>query len=312
MSKLEDERFNVEVAATLATLAPRKWREPVVETIVALQVLYDYLDLVGEQPLEDPLADGERLFAALIEAVTPGNEPNEDHYPPSARTCDGGYLRELVETVRIGVEGLPSAGESTDVLARAARRCAAAQAQVHAAPVLGGTALESWATRQALGGDLWWPELLAGASASVLAMHALIAMAAEASATREDAERLDRFYLSVGALTMLDSLIDQEHDSTSGEHNYSRCYESPERMAKRLRTVAHEAALNAHELKHAGHHLMTLLGVVAYYLSAPTAEEVQASVVMSHMREELGPLITPTLAVMRGWRLAKRRRVSRR
>jgi hypothetical protein len=53
---------------------------------------------------------------------------------------------------------------------------------------------------------------------------------------------------------------------------------------------------------------MTLAGVVAFYTTAPTASSDAAAVVAQHLQHELQPLITPTLAVMRAWRRAKRLR----
>jgi hypothetical protein len=51
---------------------------------------------------------------------------------------------------------------------------------------------------------------------------------------------------------------------------------------------------------------MTLLGIVAYYGSAPAARGPLATPAIARVRAELGPLMTPTLALMRAWRLAKR------
>jgi hypothetical protein len=51
---------------------------------------------------------------------------------------------------------------------------------------------------------------------------------------------------------------------------------------------------------------MTMAGVAAYYTSAPSATGELAWPVTSRIQTELRPLITPTLAVMRTWRLAKR------
>ena len=48
LAKLREEKFNAEVAATLATLAPREHRGVVVEAIVAYEVMYDYLDGLTE------------------------------------------------------------------------------------------------------------------------------------------------------------------------------------------------------------------------------------------------------------------------
>ena len=51
--------------------------------------------------------------------------------------------------------------------------------------------------------------------------------------------------------------------------------------------------------------LFALTGIVAYYASAPTAETELAQPFSAPVRAELAPLITPTLALMRGWRRAK-------
>jgi tetraprenyl-beta-curcumene synthase len=42
LQRLKEEGFNAEVAATLATLAPRGQRANAAEAMVALELLYDY------------------------------------------------------------------------------------------------------------------------------------------------------------------------------------------------------------------------------------------------------------------------------
>ena len=64
LEKLRGEGFHAEAAAMLATLAPRCHRQDVVEAIVALELLFDYLDGLTERPSGDPLGEGERLFGA--------------------------------------------------------------------------------------------------------------------------------------------------------------------------------------------------------------------------------------------------------
>jgi tetraprenyl-beta-curcumene synthase len=306
ISKLRDERFNVEVAATLATLAPRAHRKRAAQAIVALQVMYDYLDLLTEQPLSDPLPDSRRLFAALIDALTLAEEPRGDYYPHDLRSRDDGYLQELVKTTRDALARLPGTVAVVEVAQRSARRCAEAQTLSHLAARSSSAELERWARSEATDTSLQWPELLAGATASVLAVHALIAAAADERTTIEDAQEIDTAYLSIGALTMLDSVVDHQDDIATGELGYVQHYESPELMAVRLLGVARDAAARARALPNAAHHIMTLVGVVAYYSSAPAASSAFALPVTERMRRELRPLITPTLALMRAWRLAKR------
>jgi|SRR5665213_727794 len=312
ISKLEEERFNVEVAATLATLAPRAQRAGTTEAIVALQVMYDYLDLLSEQPLGDPRSDGNRLFAAFTDALCLEHEPGGDYYRNRPQSEDGGYLQELVKTARDALARLPAAVAVVEVAQLSAKRCAEAQALSHAAAHSPSAEVEVWAIREASATALGWPEFLAGATASVLAVHALIAAAADQRTTSEVAEEIDAVYLSIGALTMLDSLVDHQDDIATGALGYVQYYESPELMAMRLLGVAREAATRARALPNAAHHIMTLVGVVAYYCSAPAAGSAIALPVTEHMRRALRPLITPTLALMRTWRLTKRVRARRR
>jgi len=310
-ANLGAERFNAQLAATLATLAPRALRARAVAAIVALQVAYDYLDTLTEQPtaarlLADPLGDGRRLQQALLDAVAPASEPHGGYYDGLAHADDGGYLRELVNTVRGALGGLPGAATIAPVALRAAARCAEAQVLAHAAPLTGDAELERWARSEAAGeGALDWPELLAGAQASVLALHALIAAAADPRTSSNDAERIDAAYLHIAALTMLDSLIDSEQDAASGQPGYAHRYDSPEQLARRLGELAREAAGQARGLPHAGHHTMTLAGVVAFYASDPAASSPPARPAIACVRSELVPLIAPTLLVMRIWRTGK-------
>ena len=320
LSKLREERFNVEVAATLATLAPRARRAPTVRAIVALQVMYDYLDLLTERSprsapddtpsaqLDDEPLDGRCLFEAFTDALAPRERSGADYYRHHPRSRDGGYLPELVRTVRVALAQLPAAAAIGEVALHSAERCARAQVYSHAAARRGTAELERWARSEATDTDLQWPELLAGAAASVLAVHALIAAAADARTTHTDAARIARAYLSICALSMLDSLVDREHDIATGELSYVALYGSREQMAVRLEWLARDAASKARALPNAAHHLVTLVGIVAYYASAAKANSAFAQPLMARVRAQLRPLITPTLAVMRAWRLAKRAR----
>jgi hypothetical protein len=306
-------RFDVEVATTLATLAPRAWRSGAVEAIVALQIMYGYLDVLTERPaagelLPEPASNGRDLFQALVDSLSTGNLPSGDcYYRGMPHLRDDGYLRALVDTVRLSLGGLPAAAAVGEVARHAAGRCAKAQVLGHTATRSQIADIEGWATSEAGGSTLQWPEFMAGAQASVLSLHALIAAAADERTTRDDARRIDAAYLSIGGLTMLDSLIDREQDLASGGVSYLDFYENPEQMGTRLADVARDAALRTRMLPHGGHHTVTLVGVVSYYASAPAASEPLARPVFGRVLGELKPLTAPTLAVMRAWRMTKRR-----
>ncbi|MBA3807877.1 MAG: DUF2600 family protein [Solirubrobacterales bacterium] len=309
LQKLTEERFNSEVAATLATLAPREHRAQVVEAIVAYEVMYDYLDGLTEQPSADPMRNGHQLYRAFIDAVGLRFEPRGDYYRSHPQHEDSGYLEQLVGVVRRALAQLPAAAAVSEVSERAAARCAEAQIRAHAVPRVGTAQLEAWASREAAGTPLGWQEFLAGAASSVLAVHALIAAASDIRTTADEAARLDTMYLSICALsTMLDSLIDYEQDQEAGKAGYVRYYQDHDVLAKDLIRAARRAARHAALVHNGAHHMMTLVGVASYYASAPAANSEFARPVTRRVCSELQPLITPTLAVMRAWRAAKRLR----
>lgn len=310
LEKLREERFNSEVAATLATLSPREHRQVVVEAIVAYEVMYDYLDGLTEQPTADPLRTGHELYRAFTDAITLRTEPAEGYYA-SRPVDDSGYLKELVKVVRGTLAQLPSANAIAEMAERAAKRCAETQIRAHAVPRLGTAQLERWAASESAGIPLGWQEFLAGAASSVLAVHALITVAADERTTPAEAAEIDTVYLSICTLsTMLDSLVDHERDVTADQAGYLRYYEDHDLLARDLAGAAKRAVEHAAPLRNGPHHTMTLVGVAAYYLSAPTAGSMFAQPVTQRIRRELQPLITPTLAVMHAWRIAKRTRTA--
>jgi tetraprenyl-beta-curcumene synthase len=308
LNKIHEERFNAEVAATLATLAPRAHRKHTVQAIVALEVMYDYLDGLTEQPTNDPLRDNRQLSLAFTDAISLEDAPYADYYRYHPGD-DGGYLQALARTVRLNLAQLPAAGTIADTARASVARCSEAQIQVHAAQRIGTSQLKHWATHEATGTPLEWRAFIAGAVASILAVHALIAAAADHHTTCEQAVAIEEAYLPISALsTMLDSLIDHELDLRTGAPWFLDDYDQQRISEHQLSDVARAAIAQTRPLPNSGHHLMTLIGVVAYYTSAPAAKETLAKPLVAHIQRELQPLMTPTLAVMTAWRTAKRLR----
>jgi hypothetical protein len=143
----------------------------------------------------------------------------------------------------------------------------------------------------------------------VLAVHALIAAAGDDALSEEQAHAIDAAYLSISALsTLLDSLVDHERDVCAGDPWLVRLYGDPSALGATLPAVAERAVVQVRRLPNDAHHLMTLAGVVAYYSSAPEARHGAARRSVLELHRELRPIILPTLAVMRAWRLAKKAR----
>ncbi|MGN6188608.1 MAG: DUF2600 family protein, partial [Conexibacter sp.] len=294
LDKLAGERFNTEVAATLATLVPPVRRRDATEAIVALEVMYDYLDGVSEQPGADPLADGRALYGAFADAFAPSG-PLADYYRHHPQRDDGGYLAALVSRCRHALWSLPAAPVVAPTARAVLARCGEAQTRTHAVARLGSEQLKGWARAQPEAAALRWSEVAAGAAASVLAGHALVALAADPATTAADAERVATAYFATCALTtLLDSLIDADADAASGGHPYLAYFASEAEATERLGVLALEAVAAVERLPRAAHHLMTIAGAVAYYLSAPAAgapgrRALYAPIVRAQRAQQLPP-----------------------
>ncbi|HTC71813.1 MAG TPA: DUF2600 family protein [Solirubrobacteraceae bacterium] len=307
LSKLADERFNAEVAATLATLAPGAQRARTVQAIVALELLFDYLDGRTEQPYAYGIAARRSMFAPFVEAFSPqpstGRRPADSDGP--GPPADWGYLTALSAGTREALLGLPGARAVAACAQASAERCAHAQTRLHTVPELGTQQLRQWGERHSAGSGMQWREYVAGCASSVLAAHALIAAAADPATSEQDASRIDAAYLAICAvITILDSVVDHAQDTTRGDRGFIDLYE-PGELPGRMRALSREALQRAHEAPHGDHHAMTLAGVVAYYTSHAGAGEQHAREIVTIARNELAPTVWPALAVIRAWRAAK-------
>lgn len=296
-SALGEKAANVEATSLLATLAPPAHRVAVVRSSAALQIAIDYLDVLGEEPAVDPIADGLRLHLALGAALCPGAEP-QDWYRNHPRREDGGYLDRLVARCQEGVAALPASEAVLPLARRAAERCGEGQSYTHAAADGMAGELESWGWNLQAPEEFSWWEVAAGASSSVAA-HALIALAADPAADPADAGAVDAAYFpAIGALTViLDDLVDRDQDLAAGEHSYLDYYDSPADAAERLALIATAARRSTGELRNARRHRAILAGVVAYYLaSGRTALPADAR---RELARSAGPAARPLTTVLR-------------
>ena len=128
--------------------------------------------------------------------------------------------------MRAALAELPAGAAIAAAAGRCAARGAQAQIRMHAAPLLGGAQLAEWARAQAKESELAWREYLAGAACSVLALHALIAAAADPRTSAADARAIEAAYLFTGAVvTLLDGVIDHAEDVEAGALSYAALFE---------------------------------------------------------------------------------------
>jgi tetraprenyl-beta-curcumene synthase len=296
-----DKGSNSEGLAALAVLAPSAKRAELARSLVAYQLMLDYLDGVSERPTPDPLANGLHLHRAFEVALDP-DASQVDYYAHAPANEDGGYLLELIETCRAPLRELPSYEAARVPLLRQAHLCCESQALNHALRFVAvDQQLDEWAARTAAQAGLepgfeWW-ELIAASAASSLCVGALLALAATPGATEADARRVESAYFpwASGLNALLDSLVDLDEDPEGASH--LRRYESHEHAAERLAAIASGARERVSALPDGDLHEAILAAMGALYLIHEEAWRPGREPIALAVYGALGPLARPSVAV---------------
>jgi tetraprenyl-beta-curcumene synthase len=300
-------RGNMEGAALFAVLAPRSHRRQSVRALVAFQTAYNYLDTLAEQPSADPIANGAQLHQALLTALDPPAE-HPDYYAFHPRRRDGGFLTALVEACRGAFATLPSHTTIAPAAWDAAARIVAFQSLNLTEQQGGHAELERWARLQtpSRSGLDWWQT--AGAGGSSLAVHALVAAAANPSVDLAEVAAIERAYFPwiCSLHSLLDSLVDAAEDRRAGQRNLLSYHGSPGRAAFAMKMLALRCAGAVSSLPDALTHQVILTAMASYYLSSPDASAPDASATAAGVAAVLGRAVGPALALFRGRRLAGR------
>jgi tetraprenyl-beta-curcumene synthase len=294
-------RRSLEGAVAFAAFVPRAVQRPVITALAAYQVIFDYLDTVGEQPNADPVRNGRQLNQALLAALEP-RRVCLDYYAHNRHRCDNGYLEDLIAACRGALEMLPSYEAIAAPMRRAAERIVLYQSLNHGDARQSHDAFALWACEEtrASTGLRWWET--AAAAGSSLAVLALISATAEPNLTRQETDALDQaYYPWIGALhTLLDSLIDRPEDAAGdGQRSLMDYYSSPTEVADRLEMIATQAVRHARALPNAENHSMILAAMASFYLSDPQASTPDARIARKRVLATMGGLSVPTMIVMR-------------
>lgn len=301
-----EKRGNIEGAAAFAAFAPRAHRASATRAASAFQAAYNFLDMLGEQPSADPVADGRRLHEALLYALDPAADALDwyEHHPQRE---DGGYLRRVLDGCRSALAELPSYATVAPSARAAAARIVAFQSLNLSESQGDHKALERWA-REATppGAGLQWWETAAAAGSS-LGVHVLVAAAAESPLDAGEVTALDRAYFPwIGGLhSLLDNLIDKREDEAAGHRSLVEYY-GPRRAAERMRWLALQAMQAAEELPHNRRHVVILAAMIGNYLSTPEAHSQELNPVSESVLATIGALERPTMIVFKLRRLPTR------
>jgi tetraprenyl-beta-curcumene synthase len=296
-------RGNIEGAALFAVLAPADQRGRALHALVAFQAAYNYLDTLSELPSEDPVSNGARLHQALIGAVSPGC-PHVDYYAHSPDRDDGGFLVSVLDECRQALADLPSFPALAVALRAAAERIASFQSMNLSETQGEDDALRRWATEATPTscGLQWWE--IAASAGSSLAVHALIASAADPDVDARSARAIELAYSPwIGGLhSLLDSLVDRREDRMRGQRNLLDYYSSPTQAALGLGSLAKCARAATANLPRAHTHRVIATAMCSYYLTAPECDMGEARSVARVLTRALGAPLSFAIAMFRARR----------
>ncbi|HUH80619.1 MAG TPA: DUF2600 family protein [Solirubrobacteraceae bacterium] len=300
-------RGNIEGAALFATLAPRAHRTAATRALAAFQTAYNYLDALSEQPSAQPSLHAANLHRALLAALGADVEHTRFYSLQPGGADDAGFLTSLIVRCRDSCAQLPSFPLLAPLALRAAGRIVEFQS-LNLPDADGGQGhLNRWAqARIPPGFDLSWREL-AGAAGSSLAVHALLAAAADPALTAGEAREIEACYFPwAGALhSLLDSLVDRAEDRRAGRASLlDGC--TSRTLAARLRALAAYARHASATLPQPARHGVILTAMCSYYLSAPECRDAHGTAVRDALLELLGAPFGLALSMFAAKRLLHR------
>lgn len=268
-SSISRKTFHCQGGAVFAATQARYYRKILITLIVAYQTICDYLDNLCDRAGCYDLQAFRQLHQVLIDALTPGNIP-QDYYAFYPHKDDGGYLNQLLYCCQQCIEQLPSYDKVYSHVLWFASCYIDLQVYKHIDTAVREEALMKWALENNDNPEIKWQEFSAAAG-STLGIFALFELACHPDTTEEDSQKIrdDYFPWICGFHILLDYFIDQEEDVAGGDLNFTFYYKNEEDMMKRFDVFACEARQRACQSGNV--HLVQLMldGLPAMYLSDP-------------------------------------------
>jgi tetraprenyl-beta-curcumene synthase len=300
---LDHKRGNTHGAAMFSVL-PRVRSRSLLRLLVTYQVMWDFLDSVGEAGVAAGHASGSQLDLALVDALACARSiPN--YYEPPLWRDDGGYLRAMVATCHHCCSELPSFHKVRPLLLREATRINVQAINHNLDPARRETELRHWVAREYPDNhDVSWFELAAAAGAN-LAIYALFVLASEPHCTSAEIDTAYNAYFpwTSAVATMLDSFVDQADDRANGDHCYVAYYQTAEQATSAIARLVRRCLAETHTLRNGEGHTLIAACMVAMYLSRDSARALALRDRTQQIADAGGSLTRVLLPILRLWRI---------
>lgn len=290
--------------AALFSALPRRRHLHLLELLVALQTIANFVDVASERGAAVRGRSGSTLALAIIDAVDPA-APHRDYYAEHPWRDDGGYLQAIVTSCQARCAQLPGYPTARPQLLREARLLRTLELEHDPDPhrrdhQLRCAATEAFPTEQ----DATWFEIAGGAS-SALPVLALLAAAAEPIGSDDALAAIIDTYSWAGRLgVVLDGYVDQDEDLRSGEWSSIAYYPSPNRAAERVAYLIDRSLRHASQLPRAEIHTLIIAAMTAMYLSHDAARHPARAAATRALGHAGGTTTRLLMPILRLWRIA--------
>lgn len=281
------------LGGSIYALYPGVNEEAMVNFIVALQTISDYLDNLCDRADCLDEAAFRRLHVAMYDALMPDNvkAPSlTDYYSLYPYGKDGGYLESLVGACQKELAKLPNYKLVEGETLKLVQLYTNLQSYKHTHPEAREALLTSWIAPYLSGypGIRVWE--FAAATGSTLGIFMLVAAAFSENLTEEVVNRLvDGYFPWISGLhIMLDYVIDGEEDRVGGDFNFAAYYQGPKECSERMVFLWQKAKEKALSLPNSSFHLMVIEGLLALYLSDPKALQGPTGLVTKALLQQAG------------------------
>ncbi len=272
MASIRLKKFHCQ-GGSIFSLYPGCNTDRMIELIVALQTISDYLDNLCDRCGFQEERAFRQLHLAFIEALEPEGALS-DYYLYYPFRDDGGYLSKLVGTCRECVNELPLYRNVRERIMKLGELYSELQIYKHLSPNIREHKVISWTlpNLKEYRDITSWE--FAAASGSTLAIFMMFALSSSSSRLDKDIDAAFEAYFPwiCGLHILLDYFIDLKEDREWGDLNFVSFYSDMSEAEDRLKLFIEKSIDRAGKLPNNYFHRVVVQGLLALYLSDPKIE----------------------------------------
>lgn len=258
------------IGGSIYALYPDVNHKVMLQAIVALQTISDYLDNLCDRMRVNDDQAFRQLHLSFTEALDP-NTPLSDYYRYYPYQ-EGIYLKSLVDNCREAIRQMPYYRQHQSLILQLASYYCELQILKHLQPD-GELRLKQWINNEFKNTALGWNEW-AAATGSTLGIFMLFAASFHEYSPSVIGRLYDAYFPWIQALHIqLDYFIDGAEDKHHGDLNFTFYYKDQQETTERLGLLFLESKKRIGALPYPFFHELVIQGLISLYGSDPKVQK---------------------------------------